>query len=116
MNRIDQTIAPSRTSVLMDYAELCSNIMTPNTELFDEQDDGLGAFIEECCIQDATVRIQANDIYMRFLDWYHENVGDESPSVTWFGRQLSKRFNKTKTQGVFMYHGIAMKSENAEEV
>lgn len=114
MNRLDQSVTATRAGVLLDYAELCSNIMMSPDSPRDKLDDSIGDFINQCCFQEKAAQVQAADIYNRFIVWYHENLDDETPTVTWFGRQLSERFIKTKSQGVIMYHGIGLLDEAAE--
>ena len=111
MNRLDQTFAPTRAGVLLDYAELCSNICTAPELPADEQDGCIGNFIDACCFVEPGAKAQAADIYAQFAAWYLENIGDAVPTGTSFGRRLGERFNKSKSQGVVMYHGISLKEE-----
>lgn len=115
MNRLDQTVSATRAGVLLDYAELCSNIMMAPDTPRDKLDDSVGDFIDQCCFQEPAAKVQAADIYNRFIAWYHENLGDESPTTSWFGRQLAERFKKNKSQGVVMYHGIGLAEEEEAE-
>lgn len=116
MNRLDQTVSATRAGVLLDYAELCSNIMMCPDTPRDKLDDSIGDFIDQCCFQEKLAKVQATDIYNRFVVWYHETLGDETPTNSWFGRQLAQRFSKNKSQGVVMYYGIGLLEEELEDV
>lgn len=112
MNRLDQTMAPTRAGVLLDYAELCSNICTaPELPTDNQEENVIADFIGKRCYQEAGANVQAADIYAQFCAWYLENEGDDVPTATWFGRRLARRFEKTKSQGVILYHGIGLRDE-----
>ena len=116
MNRLDQSVSATRAGVLLDYAELCTNIMMCPDTPRDKLDDSVSDFIDQCCFQEKAAKVQATDIYNRFVTWYHENLGDETPTVSWFGRHLAERFRKNKSQGVVMYYGIGLLEEDLEDI
>lgn len=111
MNRLDQTTVATRAGILLDYAELCQNILMAPEAPGDTLENCMGDFINACCREAPGVKVQAADIYARFIEWYHESISDETPSATWFGRELAQRFRKTKSMGVIMYHGIGLADE-----
>ena len=115
MNRLDQTMAPTRAGVLLDYAELCNNVCTaPELPTDNQDEDVIGDFIGKHCFQETGAKVQAADIYSRFRAWYLETEGDDVPTNTWFGRRLARRFEKRKSQGLVMYHGIGLRDEEDE--
>lgn len=82
--------------------------VTEATELYRRNEDLLADFIDECCIREPGAKEKSSALYARFVDWYHDNVGKNEPSGTWFGKQLSQKYEKTKEVGCVTYHGIAL--------
>lgn len=115
MNRLDQTRPASREGVLLDYAALCENICSAPELPADEREESVRDFIAACCLQETGVKVQAADIYSRYAAWYLENVGDETPTATWFGRELAQQFHKAKSQGCVWYYGISLTDEEEQD-
>ena len=82
--------------------------ITEATEQYRRNEDMLADFIDECCIREPGAKEKASTLYARFIEWYHDNIGKSEPSGTWFGKQLGQKYDKWKTDGVVMYHGIAL--------
>ncbi len=82
--------------------------ITEATEKYRRGEDLLADFIDECCVREPGARSKSSLLYSRFVDWYHENVGKDEPSGTWFGKQLSQKFYKDKSNGCVVYFGIAL--------
>jgi len=82
--------------------------VTEATELYRRNEDLLADFIDECCVREPGAKAKSSSLYARFVDWYHDNIGKNEPSGTWFGKQLSQKYEKNKSEGVVMYHGIAL--------
>lgn len=82
--------------------------VTEATELYRRNEDLLADFIDECCVREPGAKEKSSALYARFVDWYHDNIGKNEPSGTWFGKQLSQKYEKNKSEGVVMYHGIAL--------
>jgi len=82
--------------------------VTEATELYRRNEDLLADFIDECCIREPGAKEKSSALYARFVDWYHDNIGKNEPTGTWFGKQLSQKYEKNKSEGVVMYHGIAL--------
>ena len=59
-------------------------------------------------VREPGAKEKSSALYARFVDWYHDNIGKNEPSGTWFGKQLSQKYEKNKSEGVVMYHGIAL--------
>lgn len=85
--------------------------VTEATELYRRNEDLLADFIDECCVREPGAKAKSSSLYARFVDWYHDNIGKNEPSGTWFGKQLSQKYEKNKSEGVVMYHGIALAGE-----
>jgi hypothetical protein len=116
MNRLDQEIVPTRAGVLLDYVELCSNICAaPELPSDDPMEDVVGEFVDECCIQEPGAKVNGSKIYNRFVEYYKENYKSSVPSGTFFGRRLSRSFEKKKINGLTIYYGIGLKLETESE-
>ena len=111
MNRLDQTTAASRAGVLLDYAELCANICGPTETPLDLQDKSVRDFVSDCCFLEPGAKVQAAVLYASFTAWHEENIGDDTPSATTFGRRMGDSFKKAKSNGCVMYFGIGLKEE-----
>jgi len=83
--------------------------VTEATELYRRNEDLLADFIDECCFREQAAKEKSSALYGRFVDWYHDNIGKSEPSGTWFGKQLSQKFEKWKSEGCVMYQGIKLK-------
>lgn len=84
--------------------------ITDATEQYRRNEDRLADFIDECCQQGPALKEKSSVLYARFVDWYHDNVGKDEPSGTWFGKNLTQKFDKHKSDGGFaVYQGIALK-------
>ena len=84
----------------------------------EEDEYPLSKFILECLILDPSAMDKAALLYGCFEDWYRERLFYEQinpnayeivPTATWFGRQLSKKFEKVKSHGGIFYKGIKRK-------
>lgn len=85
--------------------------ITEATEQYRKDEDLLADFIDECCITEPGAKEKAAAIYTRFADWYQANVGKKVPTGTWFGKQLSQKYEKNKVEGCVTYHGIMLNGE-----
>lgn len=84
------------------------------TEEYRKNEDLLADFIDECCMREPSAKEKSAALYQRFVDWYHDNIGTKEPTGTWFGKLLSQKFKKWKSEGCVMYHGIALKGGTRE--
>jgi putative DNA primase/helicase len=83
-------------------------IVTEATARYREDEDMLGDFIDECCIKEPLAKERASHLYNRFVAWYHDNHGKKEPTGTWFGKQLSQKYEKHKSEGVNVYRGLRL--------
>ncbi len=84
--------------------------VTEATEEYRKNEDLLADYIDECCLREPGAKEKSAALYQRFVDWYKDNIGEKVPSGTWFGKLLSQKFKKWKSEGCVMYHGIALKA------
>jgi putative DNA primase/helicase len=85
--------------------------VTEATERYRRDEDMLADFIAECCLREPGAREKASRLYSRFCDWYHDNIGQKEPTGTWFGKQFSQKYDKNKSDGCVVYHGVMLKSD-----
>ena len=76
------------------------------TEKYRRGEDLLADFIDECCIREPGAKCKSSVLYKRFVEWYHENIGKKEESGTWFGKQISQKFERSKSNGCVVYFGI----------
>jgi putative DNA primase/helicase len=88
--------------------------VTEATEKYRQNQDLLADFIDERCDREPGLHERASVLYGDFVAWYHVNVGQKEPTGTWFGNQLSQKFEKNKSSGYTTYHGIALKTNQGE--
>lgn len=73
--------------------------------------DVIASFLEECT-ERGVGDTKANDLYMVYKSWARENNEYEMSSKK-FHSELGKRFNKHKSHGVKVYHGLKIRQEYA---
>ncbi len=83
--------------------------VTEATEKYRRNEDIMADFLDECCFKDPGADEKASALYNRFVSWYHDNIGKNEPTGTWFGKQLGQKFEKSKQEGCIVYHGIILK-------
>ena len=64
--------------------------------------------------QEPAAKEKSAALYAKFIVWYHDNIGQNEPTGTWFGKQLRQKFEKSKSNGCVIYHGIALNSSQGE--
>ncbi|HDR4948971.1 TPA: DNA primase [Bacillus cereus] len=72
--------------------------------------DPIEAFIEECCEREVQGKVQAKTLYQIYRDWASEN-GQYMMSNTKFGREMGKKFHKSKGSDGNYYTGIQLLEE-----
>ena len=85
--------------------------VTEASRKYQRNEDMMGDFQEECLDTGPALRGKASDLYNVFVPWFHENIGKKEPSGTWFGKQMTARFEKEKINGCNYYIGIGLKGE-----
>lgn len=85
------------------------------TEEYRRNEDTLADFIEECCILEPGAKEKGSKLYERFVKWYNANIGKKEWSGTKFGKRMSKKFSKNKSEGCNVYHGIALNDDDEGE-
>lgn len=73
--------------------------------------DTVQDFVEARCyvleIDPDSVRTSATDLYESFKEWFQKYHSGKCPGIHWFGRRMSKKFNRIKS-GVYYYEGIGI--------
>ncbi len=69
-------------------------------------------FIAEACVLEGLARCSARDLYRGFLVWLKGSGRpyDALPSALFFGRRLSGRVPKIKSNGRMIYMGLKLKA------
>lgn len=75
------------------------------TDRYREDEDLIGLWVAECCVQGPDYRLGASDAYDSFTKWYHENVGSKEPSQKTFGAWMVKRFERSRSKPR-QYYGL----------
>jgi len=69
-------------------------------------EDVLADFIDEECYLDPDAECPAKVLYLRFNEWWEENISKKKvPSPKIFGKLLGKKFKKEK-RGTYVYFGL----------
>jgi putative DNA primase/helicase len=79
---------------------------------YQREQDIIEDFIEACCHVDPgneTLLTPADDLYRSFKTWYQEFHRAKTPTSTWFGRKLGKKFKRVRGR-VRFYQGIGLTS------
>lgn len=82
-------------------------IVKAATREYREDEDILGRFISDECIEDSEAQIQAGLLYQSYQDWCETN-GHNPMSATTFGKKMKERYKSEKTTHV-IYYGIKLK-------
>lgn len=80
------------------------------TKEYRSEMDVMSAFLESCCIVGAG-REKTADLYQAYSRWADEN-NEYKMSSRKFGREMAKRFERTKSHGIPYYHGLLLTSES----
>ncbi|MBF0211456.1 MAG: hypothetical protein HQK68_11305 [Desulfamplus sp.] len=72
---------------------------------YQRDEDVLQDFIDECCLVRSDYNVPAKDLYSVFKTWWIENQSTKTPSGTWFGKNMGKKFKKSKSSNI-VYCGI----------
>ena len=73
--------------------------------------DVVTAFLEDCTIQ-GPGEVKSSELYKAYVDWADAN-NEYKMSKTMFGKELSLRFDKGKSNGVIVYRGLRLMTDNA---
>lgn len=58
-------------------------------------------------------KCKASDLYQEFSEWWTATGrGTVVPSITNFGRRMSRKLHKSKINGCFWYHGVKSHGAN----
>jgi putative DNA primase/helicase len=82
------------------------------TEAMREENDVIGAFIADCCVVKANASVKAKDLYEEYKQWCTDN-GNKPFSGTRFGKKMSARFQKKRTEEGMTYQGVGVLAETS---
>jgi len=69
--------------------------------------DLLGHFLNECCIEGPNMETTAKELYARFGEWWEINVSKKVLSQKKFGGMMVKKFKRSKS-GTYRYFGVGL--------
>lgn len=88
------------------------SIVVEATKQYRRDEDLLADFIEQCCLLDPYIEINATRLYAAFAEWFEENISKKVISQKKFGRMMSKRFKREKV-GTYKYYGLGLLSDES---
>ena len=97
-----------------EYLEQGLNIpecIRKEVDEYKNEEDFIKEFIDNCCYESEFASVQATEIYDSFYEWYKKNISKYVPKQKKFGSYLTQRFEKTKNNGYYYYHGIALNTD-----
>jgi putative DNA primase/helicase len=77
------------------------------TEKYQKDEDLIGHFIDDCCIQSSTAEVKAGPLYEAYKRWC-EDMGHGQMSGTRFGKEIKDRYD-SYTSGWVHYVGIGIR-------
>lgn len=78
------------------------------TEEYKGEMDGIGAFIEDCCIEHWEARATVADMYRTYAEWCDEN-GERPMNKRMFGKRMAERgYEQTRTGRARYWDGIGL--------
>ena len=87
-----------------------AEVMDATAEYRAEQ-DVLGAFLAEHCLQDPRLRCRATQLYARYVEWTGHS-GETAVSLTRFGNALKERGVGKLKNSTTCYLGIGLRDDN----
>lgn len=83
------------------------NVVKLQRDEYRTEMDSIEAFIQECCDVESHYSVKATDIFQSYDNWARDN-NEYKMSSTKFGRELSKKFTKFRSNGTY-YKGIGIR-------
>jgi phage/plasmid-associated DNA primase len=74
------------------------------------ENDQIQDWIDECVGLSDGAETSSNDLYENFGAWWRKYHGARVPSIAWWGRRMSKKFERIK-RGVYYYQGLFLTVE-----
>ena len=86
------------------------NIVMRATKEYQEEEDLIGHFIEEQCVEGSQMKVKAGDLYNAYKNWAID-YGFKPMSNTAFGNRIGKRFEKDRRNDGIYYIGVGLRSD-----
>lgn len=77
--------------------------------------DQVGTFIETCCQTGPGLKVSGGELYKVYREWASEN-GEYPFTNTKFGREIAKKYQKKKSDGLMVYEGITLKPQKYDNI
>lgn len=78
------------------------------TNAYREEEDITGMFIGDRCDVGKTESVKASQLYAAYSTWCKDS-GFSAMSLSTFGQELCKKFDRKRTNSGFVYHGIGLR-------
>lgn len=84
-------------------------VVTGATEVYQQEEDDLAQFVEECCLIDSGNEVKASHFYAAYFEWAKSYKGDAQSKIE-FGKKMSKRFRKDRAKdgNGLAYYGVGL--------
>jgi putative DNA primase/helicase len=97
-------------------------VVVARTEKYREEEDPVGAFINECCVVDPDVEVSRQDLYRAWSQWCHQQ-GEEAGTLKTLKRRFASKekavgFTDVRLSGHGRpagYRGLGLKTEDLDE-
>ncbi len=87
------------------------SIIKEQRQTYRTEMDSIEAFIEECCDLESNYKVKGSEIFQKYDEWARDN-NQYRMTNTKFGREMSKKFTKFLSAGVW-YKGLKIKTEES---
>lgn len=77
--------------------------------------DQVGTFVETCCQTGPGLKVSGGELYKVYREWASEN-GEYPFTNTKFGREVAKKYQKKKSDGLMVYEGITLKPQKYDNI
>lgn len=85
------------------------SVQTSSKDYMAEQDD-LALWVDECCTVGDGLKTKSSELFQSFDVWKRRN-GENAGSNKNFSQRLERKFTKSKSDGVMVFKGLALKPE-----
>lgn len=68
---------------------------------------------DHCSIEDRNAQTRSSELYNDFEQWYQISIGKKPPSPKWFGKQLMRRYDRTRKGDGYYYTGLRLENSFA---
>ncbi len=78
------------------------------TSQYRDEEDRILLFIQECCYVSPSAWVKARDLYTAYAKWIEASQFGRPMNIRLFGDDMSKRFEKVRTNVANIYQGVGL--------